>query len=111
MHVQAALFSLKNLDLRLTCILSHPQKKHRVSMVDFWRTFNHDGKISHGWGEWGEGGARPPPFTLFSIMYKVADVRVRVLCGLTCGVLHSNLGAIAGGGVGTTPTALQVLCL
>jgi hypothetical protein len=38
---------------------------------DFWRTFHHDGKISPGWWVWA-GGARSPPFPIFTITYKVA---------------------------------------
>jgi hypothetical protein len=34
-----------------------------------YSTFHHDGKISPVWCEW--GGARPHPFTLFTITYKV----------------------------------------
>ncbi len=43
----------------------------RVATAAFWHTFHHDGQISPGWrvGAW---GARPPPFTLFTITYKVA---------------------------------------
>ncbi len=49
-----------------------PQSTHRVAMADFWRTFRHDGKISTGW--WGRrrGVHGHPPFTLFTITYKVA---------------------------------------
>ncbi len=42
---------------------------HRVATVTFRRTFHHDGKISPGWCGW--GGARPPPFTISTITYKV----------------------------------------
>ncbi len=45
-----------------------PQSTHRVAIAAFWRTFHHDGKILTGVG----GGARPPPFTLFNITFKVA---------------------------------------
>jgi hypothetical protein len=35
----------------------------------FLATFHHDGKIFPGWR--GRGGARPPSFTLFIIMYRL----------------------------------------
>jgi hypothetical protein len=39
-----------------------------VATAAFWRTFHHDGKLAQtGKG----GGARRPPFTVFTIMYKV----------------------------------------
>ncbi len=47
-----------------------PQSTHRVAIADFWRISHHDGKIGPGW--WGWGSARPTPFTLFTITYKVA---------------------------------------
>ncbi len=50
-----------------------PQSTHRVAMADFCRTFHRDGKISPGWWEWGV--ARLPPFTLFTITYKVSVYR------------------------------------
>ncbi len=46
------------------------QSTHRVATAAFWSTFHHDGKIIPGW--WGVGGARPRPFTIFTITYKVA---------------------------------------
>ncbi len=64
-------------------------------MADFLSTFHHDGKISHSW--WGVEGACPPPFTIFTITYKVAvyapaeradthppisSLTLYVLCGL-----------------------------
>ncbi len=48
-----------------------PQSTHRVAMADFWSTVHHDGKISPGCWGWGEG-ARPSPFTLFTITNNVA---------------------------------------
>jgi hypothetical protein len=42
---------------------------HRVAMTTFWRTFHHGGKISPAWC--GRGVARPPPFTISTITYKV----------------------------------------
>jgi hypothetical protein len=47
-----------------------PQSTHRVATAAFWRTFQYDGKFAQA-GE-GIGGVRPPPFTIFTIMYKVA---------------------------------------
>jgi hypothetical protein len=47
-----------------------PQSTHRVAPVAFWRTFHHDGKISPGLVR--VGGARPPPFAVFTITYEVA---------------------------------------
>jgi hypothetical protein len=49
----------------LSDILHH--RVHRVAMATFWRTFHHDGKISHG----GVGGVQDPPFTISTITYKV----------------------------------------
>ncbi len=46
------------------------QSTHRVATVAFWRTFHHDGKISLVW--WGWGVHAHPPFTIFTITYKVA---------------------------------------
>jgi len=43
---------------------------HRVATVPFWRTFDHEGNICPGW--WGWLGARPSPFTTFTITSKVA---------------------------------------
>ncbi len=45
-----------------------PQSTQRVAIATFWRTFHQDGKTaqpSEG------GGARPPPFTISTITYKV----------------------------------------
>ncbi len=56
--------------ITLKLILFNAQSTYRVATAAFWRTFHHDGKISPGW--WGCGGARPPPFILFTISYKVA---------------------------------------
>ncbi len=53
----------------LRAFVSISQSTHRVAIADFWRTFHHDGKSALA-GE--GGGARPPPFTLFTITYKVA---------------------------------------
>jgi hypothetical protein len=53
---------------------SQPQSPHRVATAAFWRTFPQDGKICPGCTV-RVGGARPPPFTLFIIMYNVAVYR------------------------------------
>jgi hypothetical protein len=55
----------------------------RVAMADFWWTFHSNGKISPCW--WGGEDTRPPPFTLFTITYKVAvfapaERRIHYLC-------------------------------
>jgi hypothetical protein len=61
-HVSTFLFCK-----RTFVFLSH--RVYRVAMATFSRTFNHEGKISPAW--WGLVGARPPPFTLSTITYKV----------------------------------------
>ncbi len=48
-----------------------PQNTLRVATADFWRKFHHEGKLAQP-GEGGGRTARPPPFTLFVITYKVA---------------------------------------
>jgi hypothetical protein len=47
----------------------YTHRVHRVATVAFWRTFHHEGKIAQA-GE--GGGARHPPFTIFTITSKVA---------------------------------------
>jgi hypothetical protein len=46
------------------------QSTNRVATAAFWHTFYHDGKIVPGAGK--DRGARQPPFTTFTITYKVA---------------------------------------
>jgi hypothetical protein len=51
-------------------------RAHRVATVAFWRTFDHEGKISPAW--WGGGGgARPLPFTISTIINIYKDVFAR----------------------------------
>ncbi len=50
--------------------MSATQSTQRVATAALWRTFHHDGKISPGWCGW--MSARPLPFTIFTITYKVA---------------------------------------
>ncbi len=52
-------------------VIHSTEYTHRVATLAFWRTFNHDGKMYPGWVVW-VGGSRPPPFTIFTITYKVA---------------------------------------
>ncbi len=40
-----------------------------MAKATFLRTFHHDGKFSSGWREWEHA---QPPFTIFTITYKVA---------------------------------------
>ncbi len=49
------------------------QSTHRVAMATFWRTFNHDGKISPACWRWGL--PRPSPFTLSTISKQSCGVR------------------------------------
>ncbi len=45
-----------------------PQSTQRVAIATFWRTFHHVGKLAQlVW----VGGARPSPFTISTITYKV----------------------------------------
>jgi hypothetical protein len=59
---------VKQLSLNHVCKIGlmsprfYPQFTHRVATAAFWRTFH----------RWGERGARQPPFSIFTIMYKVA---------------------------------------
>jgi hypothetical protein len=48
--------------------LNNRVRTHRVATATFWRTFHHDGISPVLWG-WGD--ARPSPFTISTITYKV----------------------------------------
>ncbi len=53
-------------------------------MVNFWRTFHHDGKISPGWWREGGRGAWPHPFTL-----QYLPSRTKLVCTLQLKSRHT----------------------
>ncbi len=77
---------------------------HRLEMTTFFPTFSHNGIFGPAW--WGGGGARPLPFTLFTISTLVTsppppptqqNLREKATCA---GIFRQSMGARNWVGIG-----------